>query len=187
MRPLTPPVLSAFVLILLAGGASPAVGQSGFGFKVGGVFNSSTVEERETDLRMADAAGWNLGIEYVSAGGLGLGLSGYTTGSPAHFDRDRGSFVVLADANYFLRIPLLPIAPYAGVNMGMGTYRLEDVQGGVRPRVGWRDRGHQYGVRFQPTSILGIDAQFRRVSGSLADEQGRSFETRQVVLGVTLF
>jgi len=187
MRPWTSLALSASVLLFLVGNAAPVSGQSGFGLKVGGVFNSSTVEERETDLRLADAAGWNLGIEYVSAGGLGLGLSGYTTGSPTHFDRDRGSFVVLADANYFLRIPLLPIAPYAGVHMGLGTYRLEDVQDGVRPRVGWRDRGHQYGVRFQPMSILGIDAQIRRVSGSLADQQDRSFETRQVVLGVTLF
>jgi len=187
MRSLKPLFLANLVICLLVGGASSAWAQSGFGLKVGGVFNSSTVEERETDLRMADAAGWNLGIEYVSAAGLGIGVSGYTAGSPTHFDRERGSFVVLADANYFLRIPLLPIAPYAGVHLGLGTYRLEDVQGGVRPRVGWRDRGRQYGVRFQPTSMLGIDAQFRRVSGSLADEQDRSFQTRQIVLGVTLF
>jgi len=175
----------AALLVLVIG--SPAVAQDGFGLKLGGVFNSSTVEARETDLRPSDAAGWNLGLEYVLPGGLGLGVSGYTTGSPTHFDTSEGSLVVLADLNYFLRIPLLPIAPYLGLHVGLGTYRLQDVQDGVRPQVDFGDRGYQFGVRFQPTAIFGLDAQLRQVSGSIAGSQDSSFETRQIVLGVTLF
>jgi hypothetical protein len=176
--------LFAGALLLIA---APATAQDGLALKLGGVFNSSTVEERETDLRLADAAGWNVGAEYVFPGGWGVGLSGYTTGSPDAFDTSRGSLVVLADLNYFFRLPLLPLAPYAGLHVGLGTYTMQDVQDGARPRVDFGDRGYQFGVRFQPTSILGIDAQFRRVSGSLADEQEVEFETRQFVLGVTLF
>jgi hypothetical protein len=178
-----PAVATLFALVV----SSPAVAQDGFGLKLGGVFNSTTVEDRETDLRPADAAGWNVGLEYVLPGGIGLGVSGYTTGSPTNFDISQGSLVALADLNYFFRLPLLPIVPYFGLHVGLGTYQLQDVQDGVRPQVDFGDRGYQFGVRFQPTAIFGLDAQLRQVSGSIAGSQDSSFETRQIILGVTLF
>jgi hypothetical protein len=178
------PVLAVFFALVIS---SPVAAQDGFGLKLGGVFNSSTVEERETDLRLADAAGWNVGLEYVLPGGIGVGVSGYTTGSPTNFDTSQGSLVLLADLNYFFRLPLLPIAPYLGLHVGLGTFQMQDVQEGARPQVDFGDRGYQFGVRFQPTSILGLDAQLRQVSGSIAGSQDSSFETRQIILGVTLF
>jgi hypothetical protein len=178
------PFFAALLALVIS---SPAAAQQGFGLKLGGVFNSSTVQERETDLRPADAVGWNVGLEYVLPGGIGLGVSGYTTGSPTNFDTSQGSLVVLGDLNYFFRLPLLPIAPYVGVHVGLGTYQLQDVQDGVRPQVDFGDRGYQFGVRFQPTVMLGLDAQLRQVSGSIAGSQDSSFETRQIVLGITLF
>ncbi len=180
-------ILSGLAVLALIATPAGAHAQDGFALKVGGVFNSSTVEDRESDLRLSDAAGWSVGAEYVLPGGWGIGLSGYTTGSPDAFDTSQGSLVVLADLNYFFRLPLLPISPYAGLHVGLGTYTLRDVQDRVRPQVDFGDRGWQVGVRFQPTAILGLDAQLRRVSGSLAGEQDASFDQRQVVLGVTIF
>jgi opacity protein-like surface antigen len=180
-------VSSVAVVAATAAAAPAAHAQDGFALKLGGVFNSSTVEDRETDLRLSDAAGWNVGAEYVFGGGWGVGLSGYTTGSPQRFDTSQGSLVVLADVNRFFRLPLLPITPYVGLHVGLGTYTLQDVQDRVRPQVDFGDRGWQLGVRVQPTALIGLDAQLRRVSGSLAGDQDASFEQRQVVLGVTIF
>jgi hypothetical protein len=171
---------------VLALGASPAAAQDGFALKFGTVFNSSTVEDRESDLRLSDAAGWHLGAEYVFAN-LGVGLSGYTAGGPSDFSMSEGSLVFLGEANYFFKLPLFPVSPYAGVHVGLGTYRLDDVRDAVRPEVDFGDRGYQFGLRIQPTRTIGIDAQYRRVSGSLAGEQNRDFETNQILLGVTLF
>src|SRR5690606_10427389 len=97
------------------------------------------------------------------------------------------SLVMLAEANYFINIPLLPITPYAGLHVGLGTYDLDDVENAVRPEVDFGDRGWQVGLRFQPTPMFGLDAQFRRVSGSLSGEQDASFDTNQVLIGVTIF
>lgn len=184
LKTLLPAALALFVT-LSTGSAAEA--QKGLALKVGGVFNSSTLDGDDRSPRLSEAAGWNVGAEYVLPGGLGVGVSGYTSGSPSAFDTSSGSLVMLGDITYFLRLPLLPIAPYVGVHVGLGTYRLEDIREGVRPQVDFGDRGYQYGVRFQPTALLGVDAQIRRVSGSLAGAQDTGFETRQVVLGVTIF
>lgn len=167
--------------------AAPAAAQDGFALKGGAVFNRSTVDDEGRNLSLSEAAGWNLGAEIVLPLGLGVGISGYTSGSPDDFDASQGSLVVLGEANYFLRLPFLPVAPYAGVHVGLGTYTLDDVEDRVRPEVDFGDLGYQLGVRFQPTAVLGIDAQFRRVSGSLAGQQDASFDTNQVLLGITLF
>lgn len=177
--------IAAAALALIA--ATPAAAQQGFALKGGAVFNSSTVEDRETNLRLADAAGWHIGAEYVLPLGIGIGISGYTSGSPDDFDTSSGSLVMLAEANYFFNLPILPISPYLGVHTGLGSYRLDDVRDRVRPEVDFGDFGYQVGVRFQPIAILGLDLQLRNVSGSLGGDQGGSFETRQVLLGVTVF
>lgn len=178
---------SALAVIFAVLTASPLVAQSGFALKAAGVFNFSDVDAERTDIDLEDAAGFNVGAEYVLPGGLGLGISGYTLGSPSDFDTSEGSLVMLAEANYFFKLPLLPISPYAGLHVGLGSYDLDDVQDRVRPDVDFGDRGYQFGVRFQPTTLIGLDAQFRRVSGSLSGEQDASFEASQVLLGVTLF
>lgn len=187
MRMLRSIAPTAFALLLFSITASPAAAQDGFALRLGTVFNSSTVEELETDLRLEDAAGWHIGAEYVLPGGLGIGLSGYTAGSASDFDLSEGSLVFLGELNYFFSLPLLPISPYVGAHFGLGTYRFDDIRDGVRPEVDFGDRGYQVGLRFQPTSTLGVDAQYRRVSGSLAGEQSGEFSNNQVLIGITLF
>ena len=47
--------------------------------------------------------------------------------------------------------------------------------------------GYQFGLRFQPTPMLGVDAQWRHMSTSTAAGQSGRFERNQVLLGITLF
>jgi hypothetical protein len=163
-----------------------AVAQEGLAVKLGAAFNSTVVEDRQTDLRPSDAAGWSAGLEYVLPGGLGVGVSGYTAGSPDDFDVSSGSLVFLGEATYFVRLPGLPVTPYGGVHFGLGTYRLSDLDD-ARPTVDFGDRGYQFGVRVQLTGLLGADAQYRRVSESLRGEQASAFERTQYIFSVTLF
>lgn len=176
------------IFVVSAAWAGPAAAQSGFALKGGLVFNSSQVQGDRSDLELADAAGFQLGAEVVLPSGLGVGISGYTAGAPADFSLSEGSIVFLADANYFLELPLLPVTPYGGVHVGLGTFELSDIEEGTaRPTVDFGDRGWQVGLRFQPVAFLGVDAQYRRVSGSLRGTQDSSFETKQFLIGVTLF
>lgn len=121
--------------------------------------------------------------------GIGLGIAGYTAGSPGDFDTSEGSLVMLGEANYFFSLPLLPISPYAGVHVGLGTLdmgELQDVRH-RRPEVDFDDLGFQLGIRFQPSPLIGLDAQYRRVSGKLEGEQGTGFDTNQILIGLTVF
>ncbi len=181
---------SVFITLIVAGGvaalSAPAEAQDGFALKFGAAFNSSTVEARETDLRFSDAAGWSLGAEYVLPLGFGIGVSGYTAGSPRAFDVDESSMVFVADANYFLRIPGLPVAPYAGAHVGLGRYRFDEVED-ARPEVEFGDLGYQLGIRLQVARSLGIDAQFRAVSRAADADQEPAFERKQFLLSATLF
>jgi hypothetical protein len=165
----------------------PASAQQGFALKAGPVFNSSDVREQETSLRLSDAAGWSAGIEYLLPMGLAFGLSGYTAGSPDAFDVSEGSLVMLAETNLFVKLPLLPFMTYGGVHVGLGTYTIDEVRARERPTIDFGDRGWQVGARIQLFKQLGIDAQYRRVSGSLAGDQDDSFETNQFTLGAALF
>lgn len=176
------------LLIAAAGTAAPALAQSGFALKGGLVFNSSDVEGDRSDLDLSDAAGFHVGAEYVLPAGIGIGVSGYTAGAPGDFSVSEGSLLVLADANYFLNIPLLPLSPYAGLHVGLGTLELSDFEEGTaRPEVDFGDLGWQIGLRIQPSALIGIDAQYRRVSGSLRGAQDTSFDTNQFLIGVTVF
>lgn len=175
--------MAALVLAVTAAGSAEA--QSGFALKGHLLFNSSDVEGTETDYE--DSAGFNLGAEFVLPLGIGIGVSGYTAGSPDDFDFSEGSLVMLGEANYFFNLPLLPVSPYVGAHVGLGTVDLGDLESTQRPEVDFGDLGFQIGVRFQPISLLGIDAQYRRVSGSLADIQDSEFDSNQVLIGITLF
>lgn len=170
---------------LLGAFAAPAAAQSGFALKGHYVYNRSAVEAGQ---RLPAADGYGLGAEFVLPFGLGVGVTGYTSGSVSEFSDD-SNVVGLAEANYFLKLPLLPVAPYVGVHAGLGTYTREDVGFADRPRL--RDThthvGYQFGVRFQLISVIGLDAQYRRVSDWAAGVQDVRFERGQVLLGVTLF
>lgn len=181
--------LLALTAVLSLAAALPTAAQSGFAVKGGLVFNSSDVEDDGSDVELADAAGFHIGAEYVLPLGVGVGVSGYTAGSPGDFDTSEGSLVVLGEANYFLNLPLLPISPYAGVHVGLGTLDLGDLESARqrRPEVDFDDLGFQVGVRFQPSALIGLDAQYRRVSGKLEGEQGTEFDTNQLLIGVTVF
>lgn len=175
----------AALAILLATPLSGAA-QDGFALKLGAAFNSSQVEDRQSGLRLSDAAGWNIGAEYLLPGGIALGLSGYTAGSPQAFDFSEGSLVFLADANYFFFLPMLPVTPYAGLNLGLGSHRLSELDS-ARPKVDFGDSGYQVGVRLQATRHLGVDVQYRRVSGTVGDDQSSAFDRDQFILSVALF
>jgi len=171
---------------LVFAAAVPATAQQGFALKGGLVFNKQSVEGVNRPEDVPAANGFGVGVEYVLPGGLGLGVSGYTAGTPKDFSTSEGTVNFLAEANYFLRLPLLPVAPYVGLNMGLGSSTLGDAPD-LRPEVKFGDVGFQFGVRFQPLPLLGLDAQYRRVRGSVANAQDATFDANQVLVGVTLF
>lgn len=178
------PVGLAVLLLGLA--AAPAAAQDGFALKGSYIYNRAAVEEAR---ELPAVAGFSVGAEYVLPLGLGLGVAAYTGGRLSEFDRDATTATALAEANYFLRLPLLPVAPYAGVHAGLGTYTRQDLNDPEAPRIrdDVRQYGYQLGVRVQLTRMLGLDAQYRRVSTSLQEEQDRRFSRDQLWLGLTLF
>jgi hypothetical protein len=181
------------VAALAAFAAVPALhAQSGFALKAGYVFNKSNVDDaRESgfdDVPSPD--GFSVGAEYVLPFGLGVGVSAYTEGSATDVNARTTSFAVLGEANYFARLPVIPLRPYAGVHAGLGRYTIEDVQTGPdSPEI--KDNrtqlGFQLGVRWQVSSLLGIDGQYRHVSDQASKDQSPDLERNQFVLGVTLF
>jgi hypothetical protein len=181
----------AFLLLALSGlaltRAAPAVAQRGFALKGHYILNSSTAQVAREDGTIPSADGVGLGAEYVLPGGLGFGVSGYTAGTPKDVTLRTTEYNLVGELNYFLRLPVLPLAPYAGVHAGLGTTtgdELGDVALNDRSRS---QLGYQFGLRFQPTSLLGIDAQWRHVSTSAFEGQDGRLERNQVLLGVTLF
>lgn len=179
----------ALAMGLAIAGVAPVAAQSGFALKGGLVFNSSEVRGADSyDVRPSDAAGFHLGAELVLPLGIGIGVSGYTAGSASDFDASEGSLVMLGEANYFFDLPVLPVTPYAGLHVGLGTLDLRQVDGGApQPAVDTGDLGYQVGARLRLGRMLGLDAQYRRVSYSLQDQQGPEFDNDQLLLGVTLF
>jgi hypothetical protein len=174
----------------LAAGSTGLQAQSGFALKGHYVFNESKVQDsRESGFEdIPSADGFSIGAEYVLPMGIGVGVSAYTEGKATEFDTETSSFGVLAEANYFFKLPIVPVSPYAGVHAGLGRYTIESVDDDT-PRI--RDNrtqlGFQLGVRVQATKTIGIDGQFRRVSDSASEEQSPDLERNQFLIGVTLF
>jgi hypothetical protein len=165
--------------------AAPAVAQSGFSLKAGYIYNRANLEGAE---RLPPASGFTLGAEYVLPLGLGVGVSAYTGGRVRDFEVQTSNLNVVGEANYFFRLPLVPVAPYAGLNASMGRYsRVDNTRPGTRPEDRLTEFGYQAGVRAQLLQSLGLDAQIRRVSSSLAATQPRDLSRTQVLIGVTLF
>lgn len=173
---------------LALGCAAAAQAQQGFALKGHYIFNSSAVNADRTD-QIPESNGFSIGAELVLPLGIGIGVSGYTASGVSELDVETTSLTVLAEANYFLRLPLLPVSPYAGVHAGLGRFSREDLDDPRAPDVEdtRTELGFQVGVRVQLGPLLGIDGQYRRVSSSAAENQERSLERNQYLLGVTLF
>lgn len=185
---------ATFALAALAAfAAAPALeAQSGFALKGGYVFNKSNVDDaRESGFeRVPSPDGFSIGAEYVLPMGIGIGATAYTEGSASNVDTETTAFAVLAEANYFLRLPVISIRPYAGLHAGIGRYTIEDVQAGPStPEI--KDNrtqlGFQIGARWQVSQLLGVDAQYRHVSDRASEDQSPDLERNQFVVGITLF
>ena len=185
---------AAFALAALAAvaGVSTLRAQSGPALKVHYVFNQSKVDDARSsgfsDVPSPD--GFSVGVEYVLPIGIGIGATAYTEGKATDVDTRTSSFAVLAEANYFAKLPVIPIRPYAGVHAGVGRYTIEDVSGGTaNPEIkdSRTQLGYQIGARWQVTSMFGVDGQFRHVSDSASKDQSPDLERNQFLLGVTLF
>ena len=173
----------------LAAAHAPLAAQSGFALKGHYILNSSTADAAREDRQIPSADGIGLGAELVLPFGLGIGVSGYTAGETSDLDIETSELTVLGEANYFLRLPILPISPYAGIHAGLGVLSRDDV---TDPDFEIQDKtreqfGYQLGVRLQATSLIGIDAQWRRMSTSADEGQEDSLERDQVLIGITLF
>jgi hypothetical protein len=178
----------ALALGLVAGTAASAPAQQGFALKGHYIFNSSAVNDDRTD-EIPESSGISVGAEMVLPFGIGVGVSGYTGSGVSDLDVETTSLTALAEANYFLRLPLLPVSPYAGVHAGLGRFSKEDLEDPQAPDVEdtRTQLGFQLGVRVQLNSLLGIDGQYRRVSTSAAEGQDGNLERSQYLVGVTLF
>lgn len=174
----------------VAGGIAtvPAEAQDGFALKGHYILNSSAAQQAEMSQQLPDADAFGLGAEFVLPVGLGAGITGYTAQTDMGGVENR-EFTVLGELNYFLQLPLLPVAPYAGVHAGLGVLDQDDV---VDADLEIQDRnrsqlGYQLGARVQLTPMLGLDAQWRRMSTSAGADQDDRLERDQVLIGVTLF
>jgi hypothetical protein len=185
---------ATFALAALAAFAvAPALeAQSGFALKGGYVFNKSKIDDaRESGFESVPSPdGFSIGAEYVLPMGLGVGVTAYTEGSASNVDAETTSFAVLGEANYFFRLPVIPIRPYAGVHAGIGRYTIEDVQAGPStPEIkdSRTQLGFQLGARWQVSQLVGVDAQYRHVSDRASEDQSPDLERNQFVVGITLF
>jgi hypothetical protein len=172
---------------------APAAAQSGFGLKAHLVYNASTAQtfRDEPDSSLgSDFAGFNLAAEFMLPFNLGIGIAGTASGDPR--DTDRATvFMVLAETNYYLDIPVLPIRPFVGAHIGLGSWSWDvrdELVGGdgfsdlERAKLGW-----QLGVRVNLPGPLAIEGMYRRMSASAKQSQDPGFESDQVLLGIRLF
>lgn len=179
------PMLAA---VALAAGSAPLAAQSGFALKGHYLYNEVTARGAEEDREIPSEDGFSLGAELMLPFSIGVGVSAYANGRAREADLETQSFGVLAEANYFFDLPILPITPYAGLHAGLGRYTYEDV-GSADPAIkdSRTQLGFQLGLRWQLTSMFGLDAQYRRVSDSASDDQSPDLNRNQVLVGVTLF
>jgi opacity protein-like surface antigen len=185
--------LSFALAALAAFAAAPALNaQNGFALKAGYVFNKSNVDDARSSGfdEVPSPDGFSVGAEYVLPMGIGIGATAYAEGSASNVDAKTTAFSVLAEANYFAKLPVIPIRPYVGVHAGIGRYTIEDVQAGPStPEIkdSRTQLGFQVGARWQVTSMFGVDAQYRHVSDQASKDQSPDLERNQFVVGVTLF
>lgn len=183
---------AGLVFLFIVQGAAPVSAQTGFGLKGHLVYNASTAQTFQSDPDASAAGefvGFNLGAEYVLPVGLALGVTGYTSGDPR--DTDRATvFMVLGEANYYLDLPVLPVSPFVGAHVGLGTWAWdvrsevlgEDLGDLDRAELGW-----QLGVRLSLARGLAVEAMYRRLSATAEAELNPGFEADQVLIGIRAF
>lgn len=177
--------MAFLVAAALAATAGQAQAQQGFALKGHYLFNASDVENEE---QTPAADGYSVGAELVLGRSLGVGVTAYTTGKVTEFERESTSFGVLAEANYFIDLPLLPVTPYVGVHGGIGQYTVDEVgEDAAEFKDDRTQLGFQVGARWQFNQLLGLDAQYRRVSEFGAQTQGGELDRNQILVGITVF
>ncbi|HEX8695284.1 MAG TPA: outer membrane beta-barrel protein [Longimicrobium sp.] len=175
---------------LACGAADGLRAQSGFALKGHYVFNQSKVDDARDsgfeDIPSSD--GFSLGAEFVLPLGIGVGIAGYTEGKATEFNTETSSFGVIGEANYFYKIPILPVSAYAGLHAGLGRYTIDEV-GDTSPKIedSRTQLGFQLGVRVQATRNFAIDGQFRHMSDSASESQSPDLERNQFWIGVAIF
>ncbi len=172
--------------LLCLGIVAPAAAQSGFALKGHYLYNSSAAGGIRSQPSASNGVG--IGVELVLPLGVGVGVSAYRARGGVEPGEEAGTTVFLAEANYFLRLPL-GLSPYVGVHAGLDTRLRRDPEDPGRGffKDSRSQLGYQAGLRLQPISLIGLDLQYRRMSTSAALDQGTRLERGQVLIGVTLF
>ncbi|HEX8453780.1 MAG TPA: outer membrane beta-barrel protein [Longimicrobium sp.] len=181
-------LIPLFAAVALTAAAAPVNAQTGFALKGHFLFNESTAKGADRDQETPSEDGFSIGAEVVLPMKIGIGVSAYANGRAREADVETQSFGMLAEANYFLDLPAIPITPYAGVHAGLGRYTYDDL-GDATPEIedSRTQLGFQVGLRLQLTRMFGIDAQYRRMSDSASNDQSPDLERNHVLVGVTLF
>jgi hypothetical protein len=174
----------------------PAVAQhAGTNAKPRNSFNSGIklrgnlhFSESATEARPQEEHGYGVGLE-INGSHIGVALYGFTHGRTAEFDSEQSPVSVVLEANYFLPIERIRLAPYAGIHTGLGVFTKGyfDEPFLPKPRDSFRNLGYQFGVRLKPIPVIGLDAQWRRSSVSVAEGQHELLKRNQFMVGITLF
>lgn len=158
------------------------------GIKIRGDFHVNRSSVKNSEELPEQEIGYGLGLE-LNGNKLGLGLYGYTAGQAQSFDSETTPVIVVAEANYFLPVEALRIAPYAGVHTALGEFTKDYLKAPhlPKPQDGLREIGYQVGLRFRPLPLVGLDVQWRKQSRFAQDNQDASLEATQVLVGFTVF
>lgn len=182
--------------VLLGLSAAPVAAQyNGTGEEPTYSFNSGIklrgnlhINQSASEDRPQEENGYGAGLEIIG-NHIGVALYGFTHGKTAEFDSEESPVSVVLEANYFLPIERIRLAPYAGIHTGLGVFTKEyfDEPFFPRPQDSFKNLGYQVGVRFKPIPVIGLDVQWRRSSLSVAEGQHESLERNQFMVGITLF
>jgi hypothetical protein len=130
--------------------------------------------------------GYGGGLEIVLPSGFSFGVVGYTNGRVSEWDTDLNMVNVAAEFNYFLKLRALRLAPFVGVHGGLVRFAGGEFQD-ISWHDGFSDLGYQYGVRFQPFALLGVDVQMRHLSTFMGSDGFDGSTDRHFLIGMTLF
>jgi hypothetical protein len=190
--------VSLLALALVTLSALPATAQQASGVDSGYSFNSGIKFRGNFHFNKSRAEGasevpqgengYGVGLEMIGRN-IGIGLYGFAEGKTDTFDAEQTQVHAAAEVNYFVPIQRIRFAPYVGVHTGLGSFDKAylDAPSVPKPQDGFRALGYQLGFRFKPIPVLGVDAQWRRQSKSIAEAQGVGLERDQILVGVTLF
>ncbi len=180
----------SLALLALSAVAAPAQDASfNSGIKLRGNFHFNRSAVNSEDPRVPEAEnGYGAGLEIIGRH-LGVALYGFTVGNAREFDADATPVMVVAELNYFWPIQSIRLAPYAGIHTGLGVFTKDYFNEPFvpKPQDGISGLGYQIGLRFKPIPVIGLDAQWRRMSVSAFEAHGEMLERNQILIGLTLF